>query len=83
MLYLVVAWVEFNQLMSNCCKFKSERKMRLELTSYLKPNESEEKRENSNNPPPRWYRYYTSINQWENVLSITTLFLWLSGRALH
>ncbi len=28
-------------------------------------------------PPPRWYRYNqsdnTSINQWENILTITTL----------
>ncbi len=38
-----------------------------------------EKRENSNDPPPppRWYRYYrcchTSINRWENFLTVTTL----------
>ncbi len=40
------------------------------LTGYLKPKESEEKRENSNDPPTlRWYRYNrcdnTSINRWE------------------
>ncbi len=47
------------------------------FTSYLKPKESKEKRENSKDPPPRWYRYYrcchTSINQWENFLTVTTL----------
>ncbi len=44
------------------------------LTGYLKPKESEE---NSNDPPPRWYRYnrcdIRSINRWGNFLTVTTL----------
>ncbi len=48
-------------------------------TAYLKRKESEENRENSD-PAPRWYRYNrcdnTSINRWENVLTVTTLVTW-------
>ncbi len=48
------------------------------LTGYLKPKESEEKRDNSNDPPPRWDWYnrccHTSINRWEKFLTVTTLF---------
>ncbi len=66
-MYFVVAWILF---------FQSENKTRTVLTGYLKPKESEEKRENSN-APPRWYRYnwccHTSINRWENILTVTTL----------
>ncbi len=63
--------------MPNCCWYESQSKICMALTGYLKPMESEEKRENSNDPPPRWYRYNrcdnTSINRWENVLTVTTL----------
>ncbi len=56
--------------------------MRTALTGYLKPEESEENRGNSNDPPThttttQWYRYnrccHTSINRWENFLTVTTL----------
>ncbi len=50
--------------------------MHTALTGYLKPMESEEKRENSNDPPPRLYRHklcdIRSINRWENFLTVTT-----------
>ncbi len=66
-----------NCLTQNCRWYESQSKTRTVLTGYLKPKETEEKRSNSNDPPPRCYRYNrshnTSINRWENVLTITTL----------
>ncbi len=63
--------------MPNCHWYESQSKTSRILTGYLKPKESEEKRENSNDLPPRWYRYNrcdnTSINRWENFLTVTTL----------
>ncbi len=35
-------------------------KVKSMATGYLKPNENGENRENSNDPPPRGYRYVTS-----------------------
>ncbi len=61
-------------LTPNCRWYESQSKMRMALTGYLKPKESEEK---SNDPPPWWYRYNwcdnTSNNRWEHFLTVTTL----------
>ncbi len=57
--------------------------MHTALTGYIKPKKSEEKMENSNNPPPQWYRYNQcdnmSINRWENFLTVTNLTSFLEG----
>ncbi len=37
--------------MPNCRWYESQSKMHTALIGYLKPKESEEKRENSNDPP--------------------------------
>ncbi len=61
-------------LTPNCCWYESQSKTCTVLTGYLKPKEE---RENSNDPPPWWYRYnrcdIRSINRWENFLTVTTL----------
>ncbi len=46
--------------MANCRWYESQSKTRTVLTGYLKPKESQE---NSNDPPPRWYRYNQQKDQ--------------------
>ncbi len=51
-----------NCLTSNWHWYESDSKTRTALTCHLKPKESQENKENSKDPPPRWYRYcHTSI----------------------
>ncbi len=60
--------------MPNCRWYESHSKTHTVLTGYLKP---EENRENSNDPPPQWYRYNrcdnTSINRWENYTKMACI----------